>query len=240
MILDPEGGKLSKRHGATSVGEYREMGYLPQALVNYLALLSWSHGEDELLERERLVREFELERLSPALPCSTRQAGLAAARVRHAARPGGARGGCSPSGCPPARAACGGGAGGGLPAVALRLRRRAGLRRRRARGAAAHCGRASRCSAAPARSSQSLAKPRAAAADWLDPDAARGRSPATARGAGRVDWPRATCSCPCASRSPGASTAPNCTTCSRRSIALWRSLAPCGARGAPSASRARP
>jgi len=66
MILDPEGGKLSKRHGATSVGEFRELGYLPQALVNYLALLSWSHGEEELLDRERLVAEFELERLSPS------------------------------------------------------------------------------------------------------------------------------------------------------------------------------
>jgi len=66
MILDPEGGKLSKRHGATSAGEFRELGYLPQALVNYLALLSWSHGEEEILERERLVAEFELERLSPS------------------------------------------------------------------------------------------------------------------------------------------------------------------------------
>ena len=66
MILDPEGGKLSKRYGATAVGEYREMGYLPEALVNYLALLSWSHGDDEMLDRERLVREFELERLSPS------------------------------------------------------------------------------------------------------------------------------------------------------------------------------
>jgi glutamyl/glutaminyl-tRNA synthetase len=66
MIHDPEGGKLSKRYGATAVGEYREMGYLPDALVNYLALLSWSHGDDEVLERERLVREFELERLTPS------------------------------------------------------------------------------------------------------------------------------------------------------------------------------
>jgi nondiscriminating glutamyl-tRNA synthetase len=66
MILDPEGGKLSKRHGATSVGEYRDLGYLAEVLVNYLALLSWSHGEDELLERARLVREFDLEELSPS------------------------------------------------------------------------------------------------------------------------------------------------------------------------------
>lgn len=66
MIHDPEGGKLSKRYGATAVGQYREMGYLPQALVNYLALLSWSHDGDEMLDRERLVREFEVMQLSPS------------------------------------------------------------------------------------------------------------------------------------------------------------------------------
>ena len=64
MIHDPEGGKLSKRLGATAVGEFREAGYLPQALVNYLALLSWSHGDDEVLDRERLAGEFELSKLS--------------------------------------------------------------------------------------------------------------------------------------------------------------------------------
>ena len=66
MVLGAEGGKLSKRHGATSVGDFRALGYLPQALVNYLALLSWSHGEDEVLGRERLIEEFELEKLSPS------------------------------------------------------------------------------------------------------------------------------------------------------------------------------
>lgn len=64
MIHDPEGGKLSKRHGATAVREFREEGYLPEALVNYLALLSWSHGDDEVLDRVRLVREFDLAALS--------------------------------------------------------------------------------------------------------------------------------------------------------------------------------
>jgi nondiscriminating glutamyl-tRNA synthetase len=59
MILAPDGGKLSKRHGATSVGDYRELGYLPQAVVNYLALLSWSHGDDEVLGVERLIAAFE-------------------------------------------------------------------------------------------------------------------------------------------------------------------------------------
>jgi glutamyl-tRNA synthetase len=66
MVLGAEGGKLSKRHGAASVGDFRELGYLPQALVNYLALLSWSHGEEEVLGMDRLVEEFEVEKLSPS------------------------------------------------------------------------------------------------------------------------------------------------------------------------------
>jgi len=64
MVLGPDGGKLSKRHGATAVGDYRELGYLPEAIVNYLALLGWSHGEDEVLDLERLIAEFELGSLS--------------------------------------------------------------------------------------------------------------------------------------------------------------------------------
>ena len=64
MVLGPDGGKLSKRHGATAVGDYRELGYLPEAIVNYLALLGWSHGEDEVLDLERLSAEFELGSLS--------------------------------------------------------------------------------------------------------------------------------------------------------------------------------
>ncbi len=64
MVLGADGGKLSKRHGATSVGDFRKLGYLPAAVVNYLALLSWSHGDDEVLGLGRLVEEFELERLS--------------------------------------------------------------------------------------------------------------------------------------------------------------------------------
>jgi len=66
MIHDPGGGRLSKRYGATAVREFREAGYLPEAMVNYLALLSWSHGDDEVLDRDRLVREFDLARLSPS------------------------------------------------------------------------------------------------------------------------------------------------------------------------------
>ena len=69
MILAADGRKLSKRHGATAVSEFRDLGYLPEALVNYLALLSWSHGGDEVLPLDRLVAEFDLAKLasSPAV-----------------------------------------------------------------------------------------------------------------------------------------------------------------------------
>jgi nondiscriminating glutamyl-tRNA synthetase len=66
MVLGTDGGKLSKRYGAAAVGDFRALGYLPQAIVNYLALLSWSHGGDEVLGLDRLVAEFEIERLSPS------------------------------------------------------------------------------------------------------------------------------------------------------------------------------
>lgn len=65
MIHAPDGGKLSKRQGATSIGEFRNLGYLPEAMVNYLALLSWHPGDErELLRLDELVREFTLERVS--------------------------------------------------------------------------------------------------------------------------------------------------------------------------------
>jgi glutamyl-tRNA synthetase len=64
QVLDPEGGKLSKRSGATSVADYRAAGHLPQALVNYLSLLGWSHPEEEeILETSDLVRAISLERI---------------------------------------------------------------------------------------------------------------------------------------------------------------------------------
>ena len=59
MILGPDGDKLSKRHGAVSVLQYRDAGYLPEAMINYLARLGWSHGDDELFSREQLVRWFD-------------------------------------------------------------------------------------------------------------------------------------------------------------------------------------
>lgn len=62
MVLGPDHTKLSKRHGATSVKEFRDRGYLPEALANYLALLGWSPGEDqELLPIEELARRFRIE-----------------------------------------------------------------------------------------------------------------------------------------------------------------------------------
>lgn len=64
MILGKDRSKLSKRHGATNVVEYRALGYLPQALVNFLALLGWSHpGEKEILSPEELIDSFSLERV---------------------------------------------------------------------------------------------------------------------------------------------------------------------------------
>jgi nondiscriminating glutamyl-tRNA synthetase len=65
MILGPDGGKLSKRHGATSIGEYQQKGYLSEAINNYLALLSFSPGgEREVFTLEELAEVFEIERIS--------------------------------------------------------------------------------------------------------------------------------------------------------------------------------
>ena len=64
MILGADGERLSKRHGAVSVMQYRDDGYLPEALVNYLARLGWSHGDEEMFTREQLVEWFDLEHVS--------------------------------------------------------------------------------------------------------------------------------------------------------------------------------
>ncbi|MGR3317343.1 MAG: glutamate--tRNA ligase [Candidatus Anammoxibacter sp.] len=65
MILGEDGARLSKRHGATSVADYRERGYLPEALLNFLALLGWSPGNDqELLTIDEMVEKFSLERVN--------------------------------------------------------------------------------------------------------------------------------------------------------------------------------
>jgi glutamyl-tRNA synthetase len=60
MIAGPDGAKLSKRHGAVSLLEYREQGYLPDALLNYLVRLGWAHGDQELFSREEMIALFDL------------------------------------------------------------------------------------------------------------------------------------------------------------------------------------
>jgi glutamyl-tRNA synthetase len=61
LIHGPDGAKLSKRHGALGVEAYRAMGYLPEAMRNYLARLGWSHGDDEIFSTDQLVEWFNLE-----------------------------------------------------------------------------------------------------------------------------------------------------------------------------------
>jgi len=61
MILGPDGTKLSKRHGAVSVMQYRDDGFLPQALLNYLVRLGWSHGDQEIFSRDEMVSLFRIE-----------------------------------------------------------------------------------------------------------------------------------------------------------------------------------
>ncbi|WP_243544106.1 glutamate--tRNA ligase [Pseudodesulfovibrio tunisiensis] len=63
MILGPDKKKLSKRHGALSVMEYEKMGYLPEAVVNYLVRLGWSFGDQELFSREELIEHFSTDHL---------------------------------------------------------------------------------------------------------------------------------------------------------------------------------
>jgi glutamyl-tRNA synthetase len=60
LIHDPDGSKLSKRHGALGVDAYRAMGYLPAALRNYLVRLGWSHGDQEIFSTEEMIDAFDL------------------------------------------------------------------------------------------------------------------------------------------------------------------------------------
>lgn len=66
MILGQDRARMSKRHGATSVMAYKEMGYLPEALINYLVRLGWSHGDQEVFTREELIRYFTLDTVGKA------------------------------------------------------------------------------------------------------------------------------------------------------------------------------
>jgi glutamyl-tRNA synthetase len=61
MILGQDKSRLSKRHGATSALVYRDMGYLPDAMINYLARLGWSHGDQEIFSREELIKYFSFD-----------------------------------------------------------------------------------------------------------------------------------------------------------------------------------
>ncbi|RME33046.1 MAG: glutamate--tRNA ligase, partial [Deltaproteobacteria bacterium] len=63
MILGSDKTRLSKRHGATSVMAYRDQGYLPEALVNYLVRLGWSHGDQEIFSKEELINLFSLDQV---------------------------------------------------------------------------------------------------------------------------------------------------------------------------------
>ena len=64
MILGDDGQKLSKRHGAVSVTQYDDDGYLPEAVLNYLARLGWSHGDDELFSMEQFIQWFDLDHIT--------------------------------------------------------------------------------------------------------------------------------------------------------------------------------
>ena len=64
MILGPDKKRLSKRHGADSVLEYRDRGFLPEALINYLVRLGWSHGDQEIFTKKEIVENFSLENLN--------------------------------------------------------------------------------------------------------------------------------------------------------------------------------
>jgi glutamyl-tRNA synthetase len=66
MILGPDGAKLSKRHGAVSVLEYQEQGFLPDALLNYLVRLGWSHGDQEFFTRAEMIAAFDVRDINKA------------------------------------------------------------------------------------------------------------------------------------------------------------------------------
>ena len=74
LILNPNGGKLSKRHGGVSLNDFREAGYLPEALLNYFALLGWSlDGKTEIYSFDDLLQHFTLEKVSPSPSTFDRQ-----------------------------------------------------------------------------------------------------------------------------------------------------------------------
>lgn len=69
FIYAPDHTKLSKRHGATAVSEFREMGYLPEAMINFLALLGWNPGDErEIFSKEQLIKEFDFDKVQKGAP----------------------------------------------------------------------------------------------------------------------------------------------------------------------------
>lgn len=66
LIHGPDGAKMSKRHGSVAITEYRQQGYLPDAVNNYLARLGWSHGDDEVFSREKMIELFDLAQVGKA------------------------------------------------------------------------------------------------------------------------------------------------------------------------------
>ena len=84
-VLGEDGQKLSKRHGAVSVMQYEEMGYLPDAMVNFLARLGWGHGDAEIFGREEFVGWFDLDAINPgAVAIQRRQAQMGESRAPEA------------------------------------------------------------------------------------------------------------------------------------------------------------
>lgn len=86
LIHGPDGAKLSKRHGALGAEAYRDMGYLPEAMRNYLVRLGWSHGNDEIFSTDQAIEWFDLESIgkSPARFDVTKLESLNAHYIRHA------------------------------------------------------------------------------------------------------------------------------------------------------------
>jgi len=69
FLYAPDGSKLSKRHGATSVDEFKDLGYLPETLVNFLALMGWAPGDDrELFKKDELIKLFDFDRVQTTMP----------------------------------------------------------------------------------------------------------------------------------------------------------------------------
>ncbi len=85
MVLGQDRARLSKRHGAMAVTAYREMGYLPDALVNFLVRLGWSHGDQEFFTRSELIEKFSLENIgkSPGVFNPEKLLALNAEHIRH-------------------------------------------------------------------------------------------------------------------------------------------------------------